>query len=229
MIVALAGKLAAYDLATGKPRWFGEDGGSGYSSPQLLNISGVPQVLLMSKAGALSVDPATGKKLWEYPWPLVDRVLQPAILENGDLIFAEEYRSIRRISLALDGTEWRIKDIWTSSGLKSVFNDHVIHKGYAYGFDGPYLACVDLQDGKPKWRGGRYQGFTLLLADQDVILVLTEKGEVAIVSASPEKYTELSRFQAIKGKTWNHPAIAENILLVRNSQEMAAFKLPNME
>lgn len=229
VIVALAGKLAAYDLATGKPRWFGEDGGSGYSSPQLLNISGVPQVLLMSKAGALSVDPTTGKKLWEYSWPLGDRVLQPAILENRDLLFSEEYKSIRRVSVAMDGTEWKIRDIWTSNGLKSVFNDQVIHKGFAYGFDGPYLACVNLQDGKPKWRGGRYQGFTLLLADQDVILVLTEKGEVAIVSASPEKYSELSRFQAIKGKTWNHPALAGNILIVRNSQEMAAFRLPNME
>jgi len=229
VIVALAGKLVAYDLASGKPRWFGEDGGSGYSSPQLLNISGVPQVLLMSKAGVLSVDPVTGKKLWEYLWPLEDRVLQPAILDNGDLLFSEEYKSIRRVSVDLEGAEWNIKDIWTSTGLKSVFNDQVIHKGFAYGFSGSYMACIDLQDGKPIWRGNRYQGFTLLLADQDLILVLTEKGEVAIVSASPEKYTELAKFQAISGKTWNHPAMAGNILLVRNSQEMATFKLPILE
>jgi len=229
VVVALAGKLAAFDLATGVPKWFGTDGGSGYSSPQLMKISGLPQVLLMSKAGALSVDPATGKKLWEYSWPLEDRVLQPAILDNGDLLFSEEYKSIRRVSVALDGTEWKIRDIWTSPGLKSVFNDQIINKGFAYGFDGPYLACIDLQDGKLKWRGGRYQGFTLLLSDQDIILVLTEKGEVAIVSASPEKYTELSRFQAIRGKTWNHPALAGNILILRNSQEMAAFRLPSLE
>jgi outer membrane protein assembly factor BamB len=99
VIVALAGKLAAYDLATGKPKWYGTDGGSGYSSPQLLNISGIPQILLMSKAGALSVDPTTGKKLWEYLWPLEDRTLQPALLENGDLILAEEYKNIRRVSI----------------------------------------------------------------------------------------------------------------------------------
>jgi hypothetical protein len=180
----------------------------------------------MSKAGALSVDPATGKKLWDYPWPLEDRVLQPALLENGDLIFAEEYRNIRCVSVTNEGDGWKIKDLWTSPGIKSVFNDQVIHKGYAYGFDGPYIACVDLKNGKRMWRGGRYQGFTLLLADQEIILVLTEKGEVALVSASPDKLTELSRFQAISGKTWNHPALAGNILLVRNSKEMAAFRLP---
>jgi outer membrane protein assembly factor BamB len=229
VVVALAGKLAAFDLATGNPKWDGTDGGSGYSSPQLMNISGIPQILLMSKAGALSVDPANGRKLWEYLWPLEDRTLQPALLENGDLILTEEYKNIRRVSITYEEKGWKSNDIWTSSGLRSVFNDQVIHKGYAYGFDGPYLACVDLVDGKPKWRGSRYQGFTLLLADQDVILVLTEKGEVAIVSATPEKYNELSRFKAISGKTWNHPAMAGNILIVRNAMEMAAFMLPNMK
>ena len=224
MVVALAGKLAAYDTVSGNPRWFGADGGSGYSSPQLLDIKGVPQILLMSKAGALSVDPATGKKIWEYAWPLEDRILQPALLDNGDLLLSEEYKNVRRVSVTQKGEVWKTMDVWTSAGLKSVFNDQVIHKGYAYGFDGPYLACVDLKDGKRMWRGGRYQGFTLLLADQDIILILTEKGEVALVAASPDKFTELSRFRAINGKTWNLPALAGNIILVRNDREMAAFR-----
>ena len=229
VVVALAGKLAAYNIATGKPVWFGTDGGSGYSSPQLMNIDNVAQILLMSKAGALSVDPGTGKKLWDYPWPLEDRVLQPSLLENGDLLFTEEYKNIRRVSVSHEGEEWSTRDLWTSTGLKSVFNDQVINNGYAYGFDGPFIACVDLKDGKRVWRGGRYQGFSILLADQDIILALTEKGEVALISASPDKFTELSKFQAISGKTWNHPALAGNILLVRNSQEMAAFRLPLMK
>ncbi len=212
--------------ANGSPKWFGPDGGSGYSSPQLMTLNGTSQIIFMSKSGAISVDPATGKKLWDYPWPLEDRILQPVQLENGDLILSEEYKNIRRVSVAYEGEEWKTSDIWTSAELKDVFNDLVIHKGYAYGFDGPFMACVDLRDGKRMWRGGRYQGFTILLADQDAILVLTEKGEVALVSASPEKFTELGKFKAISGKTWNHPALAGNILLVRNSQEMAAFRLP---
>jgi outer membrane protein assembly factor BamB len=86
VIVAAGGKLAAYDLATGKPRWSGADGGDSYSSPQLLTIDGVAQVLLMSGHGVTSVAPADGAELWQYPWKSDTRILQPALTSDGNLL-----------------------------------------------------------------------------------------------------------------------------------------------
>ncbi|TSA28961.1 MAG: hypothetical protein D4R67_02925 [Bacteroidetes bacterium] len=229
VIIALAGKLAAYDVQSGQPLWFGPDGGSGYSSPHLVTIEGVPQVLLMSASGMISVDPATGKQLWEYPWPIEDRILQPALIGHADLLLSQEYTGVRRVSVSQQGDGYSIKELWTSDKMKVNFNDHVIHKGYAYGFDGPSLACLDLKDGKRMWKGDRYRGWILLLADQNLLLVLSEKGDLALVEATPDKFTELARIKAIGGKTWNHPALAGNVLLVRNSLEMAAFRLPPAE
>jgi outer membrane protein assembly factor BamB len=229
VIVALSGKLAAYDTQSGKPLWFGPDGGSSYSSPQLFTINGVSQALLMSNKGAVSVDPESGKILWEYPWEVQDRILQPSLIENGDLLLCAENKSIRRITVSGGPDKWMTSEGWTSSGIMVNFNDFVIHKGYAYGFDGPAMVCIDLRDGKRMWRGARYRGFLLLLADQNLILVLSEKGELALVQADPHHFNELSLFPAIKGKTWNHPVLAGNILVVRNAQEMAAFRLPVME
>lgn len=227
VIVAVSGKLAAYDITTGKPRWVGPDEGKGYSSPHLITIQGVQQVALMSDSGATSLSPADGKILWMYHWPVMDRILQPALTEEGDLLLTGAMNNgIRRIAVANEPDGWKITERWITGGVTPYFNDIVVHKGHIYGFTGPSLTCIDIQNGKHIWRGGRYGGQLILLADQDLILVLSEKGELGLVAAVPDKFNELARFPAISGKTWNHPVLVGNILLVRNSSEMAALKLP---
>ena len=230
VIVAAAGKLAGYDVATGAPRWVGPAGGWGYSSPHRVTIDGVTQVVLLNGGGATSIAPADGKVLWEYRWS-GGNIVQPALTADGDVLIGtlDENASgvgTRRIAIAHGAGGWTVEERWTSKGLKPSFNDYVVHKGYAFGFDGGILACIDLKDGGRKWKGGRYgHGQLVLLPDQDVLLVLSEDGELALVRATSDEFTELARFPAIEGKTWNHPVLVGDILLVRNGEEMAAFRL----
>ena len=227
VIVAVEGALAAYDLATGDPRWFGPDGGDGYSSPHLVTIDGVEQILLMSIAGATSVAPTDGTLLWEHAWPGNSRIVQPALTADGDILISRGVTSgIRRIAVARGPGGWTVEERWTSNRLKPYFSDFTVHEGHAYGFDGSILASIDVDDGTRMWKGGRYgSGQLVLLADQDLLLVLSEQGELALVEAAPDQFTELARFAAIEGKTWNHPVLVGDLLLVRNSQEMVAFRL----
>ncbi len=229
VVVAASGRLAAYDAATGTPRWSGPTtrGGS-YSSPQLVTIAGVEQILMQSSAGLTSVSPSDGKVIWQHDWEGT-AMLQPVRLGNADLLITAGDMmggiGTRRISLATS-SGWSAAEKWTSRGLKPYFSDIVAHDGHAYGFDGNILACIDLNDGARKWKGGRYgSGQLVLLADQRLLLVMSEEGELVLVKASPDGFAEVARHPAIEGKTWNHLVVVGDVVLVRNGEEMAAFRL----
>jgi outer membrane protein assembly factor BamB len=229
VVVAAAGRLAAYDAAGGDLRWLGPDGG-GYSSPQLAVIGGVPQIVQLSSKGAVSVAPADGKVLWQFNWEGMP-IVQPAVLPDGDLLVSTTENAmavgVRRLAVTHGATGWATAERWMSAGLKPYFNDFVLHKGHAYGFDNNILACIDLADGTRKWKGGRYgSGQLVLLPDQDLLLVVSEEGDLALVKATPDQFTEVTRTRALEGKTWNHPVVVGDRLLVRNGEQMAAFQLP---
>lgn len=229
VIVAAAGNLVTYETATGKPRWLGPVGGSGYSSPQLLTVNGIQQIVLLRSTGVVSVSLTDGKLLWEHPWG-GEPIVQPAVASNGDLLISVSQSSgLRRLTVGQGASGWTAQERWTTEDINPWFNDFVVHKGHAFGFDGSELVCVNLDDGKLKWRGKQYgYGQLVLLPEQDVLIVLSEKGELALAKATPDQFTELGHLQALEGKTWNHPVVVGDILLVRNDHEMAAYRLlPN--
>ena len=231
VVVAASGVLVAYDLATGTPRWQGPRDGAGYSSPHLVVLDGVPQIVLLRGRRTTSFDVADGKVLWEHSWQPGASIVQPALIGTRDLLINHADtmggQAVRRLNVTRGGSGWNVEERWTSRGLKPYFNDFVVHEGHAFGFDGSILSCIRIDDGERRWKGGRYgHGQMLLLAEQDLLLVLSEDGELALVNATPDRFTEVTRFKAIEGKTWNHPVIVGNVLLVRNGEEMAAFKLP---
>jgi outer membrane protein assembly factor BamB len=229
VVVAAASTLAAYGVGDGALKWQGPRYGGGYSSPHRLTLDGVEQIVLLGGPGAISVNPSDGKVLWIHDWepgPMV----QPAVTDDGDILVnnvtATGGVATRRLHVTRAGGEWKLEEKWTSNGLKPNFNDFVVHEGHAYGFDNNILASINLETGERAWKGGRYgNGQLVLLKDQDVLLVTSEDGELALVSATPDKYTEIAKMRIFESKTWNHPVIVRDLLLVRNGEEMAAFKL----
>ena len=134
VIVAAAGRLAAYGLATGDPRWLGPDGGGSYSSPHFLTIGGVAQVLLLSDSGVTSVAPSDGTVLWKHSWP-GSSILQPAVTADGGVLIATSSAAggigTRRLAVTHGPGGWTAGEVWTSTALKPYFNDFVVHDGHA--------------------------------------------------------------------------------------------------
>ena len=222
------GSLLAYRADTGEQAWKQSAGAQSYSSPEVLSVGDHPQVVMHDNHSLAAVDVKDGNLLWQRSETnaMALPMLQPRLVSNDSLLVATDPGMVLLDLKQQDGA-WKSTDHWTSPRLKPAFNDVVVHDGHIYGLDDGILCCLDLATGERLWKKGRYGGGQLLLlADQGVLLVLTEKGEVVLVPATTEKPEELGRFAAIEGKTWNHPVIAEGKLFVRNGEEMACYELP---
>ncbi len=236
LVVVYAGApgagMIAYDRESGETAWTCPAGTHGYSSPHVARIEETDLLLMMSNAGLTAAEVTSGSLLWEYAWPSEDqaRIVQPAVLEDGDILVATGYGyGTHRVSPMKTGDDWKVETVWESRNLKPYFNDFVEHKGLIYGFDDKIMTCVEPATGDRVWKGGRYgYGQLVLLADQDVLLVLSEKGDVALVEAKPDDFRELAKFHALDGKTWNHPVVAYGKLFVRNAEEAVCYELSVM-
>jgi len=232
LVVVYAGGdkgLLAYRADSGEPAWTAAAGQSSYSSPQLATLDGQEQILMWSDHGLLAVDPASGQALWQHdvPAPQAPRSLQPHLAGEGQVLISSEMDlGTAFLDVKHDGDAWTVSRRWTSKRLQPSFNDYVFHDGAIYGFDGALFCCVDLQTGAQRWKDGRYgHGQVVLLADSSLLLVAAEKGAVVLLEANPQRHKELGRFQALEGKTWNHPVVAHGRLYVRNGEEIACYEL----
>jgi outer membrane protein assembly factor BamB len=235
LVIAFAGgdnheSLLAYGCDHGgEPVWTADAGTDSYSSPQLTTIGDQKQCLMLSDRGLFAVDPATGKVLWQHgsSMPGAPRTAQSLLVGDGQLAVASlEGPGAAMIRVERAGSDWRIDPVWTTTKVKPEFPDFVLHQGHLYGFDVAIFCCLDAASGETCWRAGRYgRGQVVVLADQALLLVITEKGEAVLLAANPRQKEELARFQAVKGKTWNHPVIAQGRLYVRNAEEMVCYVL----
>jgi outer membrane protein assembly factor BamB len=222
--------VLGYHASSGEPAWSAGEGKFSYCSPHPARVDGIEQVVIATDRGLAAFDPVGGAVLWRYPWPLeggMARVVQPTVAGDADFLLGTGFGiGTRRVQVRRDGDTWASQEVWTTRAIKPYYNDLVAHHGHVYGFDHNFLTCVSLADGKARWRARGYgNGQVLLLADQDLLLVQAESGEVALVDAKPDGHAEHARFQAIQGKTWNHPVVAHGKLFVRNSREAACYEL----
>ena len=234
LVVTYAGagggkSVLAYNKDSGEPAWTAGNGRNGYSSPHWAEVALAPQILQLSNYGIEAFEPTTGKLLWEDKWDIKNnpRVAQPYMVDFYTLIAGTgQGKGARLLKVVKEGEAFVPKILWTSKEFRPYFNDYVFHDGYLYGFDGNRFACVDAANGFMRWTGERWGGQILALNEIDMLLVLTEEGEVVLVSAYPSEIEIKGRIKALDSKTWNHPVVSHNRLFVRNDREAVCYELP---
>lgn len=234
-VIVLAGEpqgrdgrmLIAYDKVTGSLVWKALENKAGYSSPMLVTLAGERQLLVHSSGHLLGVSPADGKALWRFPWRVEfdNSIAQPIVTGPNRVVLSAGYGT-GAVGLELNRADsgFAVKELWRNKFLKNKFTSSVLHNGHIYGLDEDILVCLDAATGERRWKDGRY-GYGQVLLASGHLVILCGDGDLALVQALPDRHVELARIPGIKGKTWNHPALAGGKLFVRNAIEMACFDL----
>ena len=219
--------VVAYDKLTGKPVWKSLSDKAAYASPMLVTFAGRRQILAVSARRVMGLAIDDGSLLWDYEWNTAYDVnaTQPILLDENRIFISAGYgHGAALVEVRQEGSGYAVREVWKNNRMKNKFTSSVLFEGHIYGLDESILVCLDVTTGERKWKAGRYGYGQVILADGHLI-VTAESGEVVLIRATPERHEELVRFSALKGKTWNNPAIVGGRLLVRNTTQMAAYDI----
>ncbi len=221
--------LVAYRCLDGQAAWkSGTDGGS-YSSPVLMTLAGRVQIVTVNANSVSGHDSSTGILLWQFEWAgMYPKVGQPVQVGPDRILITSSY-GLKSVLLDVKGSangKITVAPLWKSSAPRTKFSSAGIFGAHAYALDEGTLCCVSLVDGKRCWREGRLGFGQQIRVGDDWLLMQAEKGFVALIKPNPERFDEVSRFDALHSKTWNPPTLAGRWLLVRNDTEAVCFELP---
>ena len=221
--------VVAYNKLTGTPVWKALDDTQAYVSPMLVTLAGRRQIVVVSSKRVLGVAPEDGSLLWSLPWDtdMGINVSQPVMVSANRFFISSGYgKGAALVEVSGAGKTQSARMVWENTSMKNKFNSSVVHQGHAYGLDEGILTCVDVNTGERKWKGGRY-GYGQVVLASGHLIVLSENGELVLVKATPAQHSEVARFQALQGKTWNYPAISGGRISSATQQRWRHLILPH--
>jgi outer membrane protein assembly factor BamB len=230
LILEVGGKdgrgVVAFEKATGKVRWGALDGDPAYSSPVLMTIGGIKQYVVPRRAGTQTVAlRPDGSVLWTHPGPF--SVIASALLIPPDKVYVSGGDDAGAVLMRIktEGGKAAVEELWKTRAMKNHFNNAVLVGDHLYGFDNATFKCLSVATGEPAWASRGLGKGSLLVADGNLLIVLSDQGTLLLVEANPGAYTELARFQAMEGKAWTAPALANGRLYLRDHDEIMALEM----
>ncbi len=209
---------AALDPRTGETRWTTQDGTPTYTSPIAVDLGGERQLIALGAQQVVAVD-RDGELAWTHPWQ--GGIAMP-IWIPPDRLFVPSFQGSMMARIEKRGDGVAVEEVWRSNEMKNHFNSSVVHDGYVYGFDNAILKCVSAETGERMWAKRGFGKGSLIVADGHLI-VLGERGRLALAKASPDGFEEAGSFQALDGKCWTSPTLVDGRLYLRNLEQMIAL------
>lgn len=215
----------AFSITDGELLWTtGDSAGAGYNSPQIITMHGHRHLLYLVAGQLRGVD-FEGNELWAHPWPEGESHAMPIFIAP-DMVYASGAEGVGAavVRITPDGEGFAIEELWSGNHMKNHFSSSLLYEGHIYGFDNATLKCIEATTGEMKWAKRGFGKGSLIYGDGH-LFILSDRGRLLMAKATPDGWQEEGRVEALGGRTWTAPSIANGRLYLRGHEEIVAYDL----
>ncbi len=215
LVIVEVGVFAAYNRKTGELLWKSENYEPAYGSPISIDLNGKRCIAGFNKYGLVVVDASNGNEVLKHRWETNYGVnAATPIFSDGKFFLSSGYGVGG--GLILTGEDGKTQEVWHNRRMRNQMNASVLWEGYLYGFDESNLRCLEFKTGEIQWSERSLGKGTLMIADGK-LLILGEKGDLAVAETNPDEYKEISRMNVLSGRCWSVPVLANGKIYARNA------------
>jgi len=225
------GALTAFEAETGKIKWSNEADGPAYSSPLVVTLAGVRQVVTFMQKEFVGVDFASGKLLWKLPSKTrYDENINTAVLYKDLLIFSREEQGLAAFRLAKQGAELVPQQVWVNRDAELYMSSPVLQGSTLVGMTtrrkGQFFA-VNADTGETVWQspGRMGENAAILNLGNQVLLLLTNDANLIVQPAAAKSYAPLAQYNVASSETWAHPLVLGQRILVKDETSLISLAI----
>jgi outer membrane protein assembly factor BamB len=222
-----SGALTAFDAQSGEVKWRWSDGPA-YSSPIVVELGGVRQVVTETQNFIAAVSAANGQLLWKIPFNTeYVQNIPTLVLYHDLLIFSGLSKGIMAVRPTEKDGKWLTENVWHNSDLSMYMSSPVVRGDLLFGFShykkGEFF-CADARTGATQWTSPPRQGDNAaVLIAGEYLLLLKDDAELIVAKASGKSFEPLRQYTVADSPTWAHPLVLRNGVVIKDATTLALW------
>ena len=235
VIVPVGGRgksVMAFKRADGAVAWARHDFGNVYSSPLLITVDGLEQLVLMMDGFIIGVNPLNGDLQWQVPFQANYSIaVSTPVFGPDNLLFvsAEYDAGAKMIELKRVGNAVTATELWNNIRLR-LHHGNAMRIGETIYFSSggkgsqAILSAVDARSGRIHWQERSIQKATFVWADNKLI-TLDQDGNLMIAHPSPAGFKISTTASLLTNLSWSPPTLVGTKLYIRDRKSLMAVEL----
>ncbi|MEK6281392.1 MAG: PQQ-binding-like beta-propeller repeat protein [Acidobacteriota bacterium] len=223
------GALMAFAAETGAIKWSNSTDGPAYSSPVVVTLAGVRQVVTFMQKDLVGVDFATGRMLWRVPAKSgYDTNSVTPVIYKDMIIAAREDQGLTAFRLVKQGSELVAQEVWSNKQAELYLNTPVVEGNQLIGLsvrNKGHFFSIDADTGKLLWLGpGRIgESAAIVNLGGEVLLLLTNDANLIVLPVKAKAYTPAAQYSVASSQTWAHPVVFGKQILIKDETTLVSF------